>query len=163
MTPEDQELLEALSTPLEHGLLTVAEEPTPLLLALEQAFPFEANRLAWWLVPGAVAETAPHIQGAPKTWAADARAFAGFLERIAGAHGLAGNVAVLGDGFVEVAVLGELVDVISHIPIIASFPQHTYVFPFPVVSWAAGLSMEGEMHFAHAPPTNNQEAHIPTR
>src|ERR1700754_2765723 len=115
MTPEDQELLEAISMPLEHGLLTVAEQTTPILLAIEQAFPFEASRLAWWLVPGAVAEMAPHIPGAPKTWAADARAFAGFLERIAGAHGLTDTIAVLGDGFVEVAVLGEVVNVISHI------------------------------------------------
>jgi len=163
MTPEDQELLEALATPLERGLLTIAEEPTPFLLALEQAFPFEVNRLAWWLVPSAVAETAPHIPGSPKTWAADARAFAGFLDRITGAHGLTGNIAVLGDGFVEVVVLGDVVDIISHIPTIANFPQHTYVFPFPVLSWAAGLSMEGEMHFAYTPPTKNQDAHIPAR
>jgi hypothetical protein len=30
-------------------------------------------------------------------------------------------------------------------------------------SWAAGLSMEGQMHFAHAPSAKNQEAPIPAR
>lgn len=151
MSPEGKDLLTKLDEPLRLGLLSVNTELGPLLDALEGAFPFPGNRLEWTLVPNTVTEMVGGAPFASSDIAKSAKAFAAFVEKMTAQHLLTGGVVVLGDGFVDLAVCGEVSDVAKYLPAIANYPQHTYVFPYPVVSWCASLMMEGYIDFAFAP------------
>lgn len=151
MSPEDRDLLAKLDEPLRLGLLSVNAELGPLLKALEGAFPFPGNRLEWTLVPDTVTEMVGSIPDGSGDISETAKAFGSFVERMTAQHRLTGKVVVLGDGFVDVAICGEVTDVTRYLPAIADYPQHTYVFPYPVVSWCASLMMEGYMDFAFSP------------
>jgi hypothetical protein len=158
MSPEDRDLLAKLDEPLRQGSLSVNAELGPLLKALEGAFPFPGNRLEWTLVPNTVTEMVGSTPDGSSDIAESAKAFAVFIESMTAQHRLAGTVVVLGDGFVDLAVCGEVSDVTKYLPVIANYPQHTYVFPYPVVSWCASLMMEGYMDFAFAPSRGVEDA-----
>jgi hypothetical protein len=150
MSPEDKDLLAALAEPLRGGLLTADADLDNYLSALEGSFPFPGNRLEWTMVPNVVTEmvSTPH---ASTSISGSAEAFAAFLGKMVVQHGLAGSVVALGDGFVDLAICGDVRYVVTYLPAIANYPQHTYVFPYPDVTWCASLMMEGYMDFAFSP------------
>ena len=68
-------------------------------------------------------------------------------------RGLSGTVAAIGDGVGDLAVYGDVSDVVAHLSDIANFPQHTYLFPYPTAIWCAGLMMEGYIEHGYSSVT----------
>jgi hypothetical protein len=143
-------LLQHLDVPLRDGRIAVTADVDGLLIALEMAFPFPRNRLDWDRVPGAIREGDAGIRNASER-------FVEFMKRLIAEEHLAGTVFVIGDGPVDLAVSGDVRDIVNYLPQLTEAPQHTYVFPFPKVAWCASLSFEGWMDFGYAlssPPTD---------
>ena len=147
MNPEssyNELLVDSLKVPLSAGILSITKGVDHLLVALEAAFPFPRNRLDWDSVPGAIREGEVGLPDGSQM-------FVAFMRRLIDEQHLNGTVFVLGDGLMDLAVSGKVRDVTDYLLPITDAPQHTYVFPFPNVTWCASLSFEGWMDFGYAP------------
>lgn len=134
--------------PLNHlirtGELVLLGNYHSLLDTLEVSFPFCGNTIAWSKVPGAV--SAGEFGKRPsrdelRRW------FEGVVE----AYGLKGTACVVGDGPVELGIVGAIDVICAHIYELADLPQHTYLLSYPDMAWCACLSFEGPMHFGFSP------------
>ncbi|UPG93765.1 hypothetical protein [Luteibacter aegosomatissinici] len=140
----EDEVLASLQDYLESGRLAVMGKADPVFEALGAAFPVPINRIAFWDIPG-------HMKGGGDRGPDVQQAFAAFVRGIVQRDGLGGEIVAIGDNFVNVAIRGNIEDVLEAMPMIAAFPQHTYLCPFPNPSWCASLTFEGDFYFAYAP------------
>jgi hypothetical protein len=149
----NQELLDALERPLREGRLSVSDDLSPFMLALEASFPVQSYRIDWSTSLRHVVRDVPPEPDGRRTHAFSARAFAEFMADLVAERGLSGIVVAVGDGVGDLAVYGDVSNVVAHLSDIASFPQHTYLFPYPTAIWCAGLMMEGYVEFGYSSVT----------
>jgi hypothetical protein len=150
---ENQDLLDALERPLREGRLSVSDDLSPFMLALEASFPVRSYRIDWSTSLRHVVWDVPPEPDGRRTQAFEASTFATLMAGLVAERGLSGTVVALGDGFVDLAVIGDVADVVAHLSDIANFPQHTYLFPYPTAIWCAGLMMEGYIEFGYSSVT----------
>lgn len=144
LTWAEAELLQSISAEISSGDITVTHDTDAILAALDATFPFPDNRLDWSKVPGAIADGGPTTPHAPGD-------FVGFLSSLSTQLKLSGRVAVIGDNQINFAVLGELANVLRVLARITEFPQHTYIYPYPNVTWCASKTFENDFYFGFAP------------
>jgi hypothetical protein len=149
----NQELLDALEKPLREGRLSVSDELSPFMLALEASFRIRSYRVDWSTSLRYQVEDVPAEPDGRSTYTFCASTFVDFMSRLVAEQGLCGTVVAMGDGAGDLAVYGDVADIVGHLSVIANFPQHTYVFPYPVAVWCAGLLMEGYMEFGYSSVT----------
>jgi hypothetical protein len=142
----ERELLSSLKPELDAGLISVVHDVGDILSALDSRFPFAGNRLDWSHVPDAVVADGPDT-------AEPSLGFQRFVRAQAAREGISGDVVVVGDNQVRFVVGGEISVVLGVLPRIIAFPQHTYIYPFPEVTWCANRTFEGDFYFGFAPST----------
>jgi len=140
----EQSYLRSLDHPINNGDLIVLRNYDALLDALEASFPFCGNTIAWSEVPGTV--SVGEFGKRPsrdelRSW------FGGAIE----AYGLKGMACVVGDGPVELGLVGAIDAIFANIYELADLPQHTYIFSYPGMMWGACISFEGRMYFGFSP------------
>ncbi|KJV36400.1 hypothetical protein [Luteibacter yeojuensis] len=144
MTWAEVNLLEALSAYIAMGRVRTTRDVEGFFSALQSAFPFGGNRIAWEEVPGASIISAP-------AGLDPSEAFVHFVRNTLAGEDIGGELVAIGDNQVNFAILGRFDDLLEVMPLITGFPQHTYVFPFPSLDWCANLTFEDVMCFGRAP------------
>lgn len=138
-----EEYLETIARPLREGLLRLDQDYGGLLAKIERRFPIVGTTIDWNSVPSAVSSGA---LGLPNT----RQQFQLWFSAISEAKELTGQACVVGDGPVEVGVVGSIGEILDKLPDLTNLPQHTYVISYPDCDWCACLSFEGWMDFGFA-------------
>lgn len=147
----EEEMLRRLAVPIAEGKIEVIDDLNAYLAALEASFPFIGSKVDWSKVPGAITVLVDE-HGVREDIGND---FAFFLKSIVDSQHLDGPIVFAGDGPMEIVFRSSMNDMLSWIPVLSEIPQHRYVFPYPVVSWCAQLSLEGDMDFGYSPLETN--------
>lgn len=138
-----EEYLETLNEPLRNGRLRVDNDFFGLLDKIWDRFPFVGSTIGWSSVPSSV--SGGKVEGADS-----GLRFQEWFAAVAQTKGLGGIACVVGDGPVELGIVGALPDVVDNLPALTDLPQHTYVMSYPDCEWCACLSFEGCMDFGYA-------------
>lgn len=128
---------------VDSGDLVLDHDYWRLLGTIESRFPIVGSNIDWSAVPGAVCSGEMGLKESRQK-------FQEWFREVAERYSLAGQVCVVGDGPVEIGVVGSLDAIVQHLPLLANLPQHTYVFAYPDGDWCASLAFEGWMDFGYA-------------
>jgi len=128
---------------VESGDLALDYDYWRLLQTIESRYPIVGSNIDWSGVPEAISAGEMGLKESR-------RKFQGWFGEIAERFSLVGPVCVVGDGPVEIGVVGSLDAIVQQLPLLASLPQHTYVFAYPDGDWCASLAFEGWMDFGYA-------------
>jgi len=134
------ELLEALASPIEAGLIKVVSEG-PVAAGLEAAFPFSGSKIDWSAVAGhdRAVETHPN----------EHTDFLEFFARHARRLGAGNEAFYLCDGPWDFVLSATLFTFERHLPLFITVPAHHY-FISQDFSWCMVYTMEGDIDFGRS-------------
>jgi hypothetical protein len=144
----DDEARIQLSQEFTSGVLRYIGDSIPIFRMLADKYPISGSKIAWSNVHGAIHERNCNGQR-------EVEQFAAFVTGRKLNSTLAADVIYIGDGLTDFAVEGSLENIIAALPILINVAQHHYLIG-PKFCWCACWTMEGDMDFGFAPPTENR-------
>jgi hypothetical protein len=116
---------------------------------LAQTYPVQGSKIDWESVPGAVVRKCLVYPSHGAT-ELEIKEFMDFYHSIASKFKLDGEAIYIGDGPMELGMLGRLNTMQSALPLIFQVPQHHYLVESDF-AWCFSWTMEGDMAFGLKP------------